>query len=321
MSENIEVLLVGAGAMGEAYHKVLIAQDIKHTVLCRSEETAQKFYERTGFKALSGGLDKWLSENQISDNLKAIVATPVEILASNVISLLNSGFKHILVEKPAFLNKSQGEEIALKAKTVGANVWVAYNRRFYSSVFEAQKIIEKDGGISSIQFEFTEWAHVIEPLQKGEGVKEKWFLANSTHVVDLVFFLAGVPKYYNFFTSGRLSWHPTASIFVGAGVTDRGIPFNYGSNWESPGRWAIEIMTEQHRLYLKPMEKLQIQDKGSVNVNSVEIDDILDIEFKPGLYKLVEAYVGEYFHRLPSIKEQLNHYKLYSKIANQDLND
>ena len=41
-------------------------------------------------------------------------------------------------------------------------------------------------------FEFTEWSHNIR-LKLNQQVKESWFLANSTHVVDLVFHLIGLP--------------------------------------------------------------------------------------------------------------------------------
>ena len=56
--------------------------------------------------------------------------------------------------------------------------------------------------------------------------------------------------------------------------------FSYQANWNAPGRWGIEILTSQHRLYLRPMEKLQIQNTGSVDISEVEIDDQLDKEFK-----------------------------------------
>ena len=68
-----------------------------------------------------------------------------------------------------------------------AKVLIAYNRRFYSSVEKAREIITEDGGIQSCIFEFTEWAHKIIALSKANGVKEHWFLGNSSHVIDLVF--------------------------------------------------------------------------------------------------------------------------------------
>ena len=98
--------------------------------------------------------------------------------------------------------------------------------------------------------------------------------------IDLAFFLGGEPKELSCFTFDKLAWHKPA-VFTGAGITNTGALFSYQANWNAPGRWGIEILTSQHRLYLRPMEKLQIQNTGSVDISEVEIDDQLDKEFKP----------------------------------------
>jgi len=316
MPYHIKILLVGAGNMSQAYFKVLKALEITPTVLCRSENTAQKFFDETGGQAISGGLNNWLEKNTLDESWKVIIATPVEVLYDNIIELLNHGAKDILVEKPGFISSAEGQNIIELAQKHQAKVHIGYNRRFYASVYALEDFIQKDGGLQSVQFEFTEWGHVIEKIEKGPKVKEHWFLANSTHVVDLVFFIAGIPVDYNFNTSGGLSWHPSASVFVGSGKTDKNVMFSYTSNWEAPGRWAIEFMTNQHRLYLKPMEKLNIQVKGSVAVNEFKIDDSLDIEFKPGIYKMVESFLENDYSRLVPIAKQAEFLNIYNEMAN-----
>ena len=116
-----------------------------------------------------------------------------------------------------------------------------------------QDIIKLDAGVTSFNFEFTEWANTIEPLVKAEGIKEKWFLGNSTHVVDLAFYLGGKPKKISTFTSGSLVWHPSSSVFAGAGITDKDILFSYSANWESAGRWTVEVLTKDNKLIFEPM--------------------------------------------------------------------
>ena len=111
-----------------------------------------------------------------------------------------------------------------------------------------------------------------------------------------------------------LSWHKP-SCFVGAGVTEKGILFNYQANWDAPGRWAVEFQTPLHRIYLKPIEQLQLQDKGSVKVYPVEIDDHLDKKFKPGFYLETKAFLEDDYFRLCSLEEQVCHLKeSYNKI-------
>ena len=43
MSDNLKVLLVGAGYMGKEYGKVLNALNVPYSVVCRSQESANKF--------------------------------------------------------------------------------------------------------------------------------------------------------------------------------------------------------------------------------------------------------------------------------------
>ena len=315
MSNNLNVLLVGAGYMGKEYGKVLNALNVSYSVVCRSDSSASEFNEELGVMPISGGIEKALNHIDEKPDV-AIVAVNVEFLSSTVISLLNYGINKILVEKPAGLNKSEILEVYETSKSKGAIVYVAYNRRFYASTEKALEIISMDGGVSSFNFEFTEWGFQIEKTSHPSEVKEQWLLANSTHVIDLAFFLGGNPKEMCSFISGKLDWHSRASKYSGAGITDKGALFSYQANWDAPGRWAVEILTKEHRLYFRPMEELAIQNRGSVNVETVDFDNQWDIKFKPGLYKQVEAFLSkEKDGRLLSIEEQIIHIEFYEKIG------
>jgi predicted dehydrogenase len=234
-------------------------------------------------------------------------------LANNTISLLNSGTQHILVEKPGGFYEDI-EKIVKLTTEKNAHVHIAYNRRYYAATLKAKEIIAEDGGVSSFHFEFTEWAHTIEPLQKAKGVKEQWLLANSTHVIDHAFYLGGTPQQMNSYVSGTLDWHPSASIFSGAGISQSGAPFSYHANWASPGRWSVEILTKKHRLIFKPMEKLQIQKIGSVVIEDVEVDYSKDHEFKPGLFLQVSSFLANKTTELPNIAEQHENLAFFKKI-------
>lgn len=313
---NNKIWLIGAGTMAQDYIKVLQGLNKEFVVIGRSENSAKKCQESTGCDVEVGGLDKYLA-NSTNICSHAIVAVGVEKLYETTKHLLEYGVKNILVEKPGALHTWQFEELNNLIKEKNANVIIAYNRRFYASVLKAQELIKQDGGVTSFNFEFTEWAHVIEPLAKGEGVKEKWFLANSTHVVDLAFFLGGKPKEISSFTSGSLSWHPSASNFSGSGISEKNALFNYQANWESAGRWSVEILTKEHRLIFRPMEKLQVQKRGAVSqIFDESIDYSLDEKYKPGLYLQTKKFLENDFEYMCSFKEQYEVINIYNKIAN-----
>lgn len=311
---NKKVLLVGAGQMAVDYFKVLEALQCQITVIGRSEQSASVFEQKTGNKIITGGLEKFLQQNRNAFDA-AVVAVGMEQLSPTTIQLLNNGFKYILVEKPAGLNKQEIQKLADIAAEKAAHVLVAYNRRFYASVLKVQEIIQQDGGVTSFNFEFTEWSHVIEPLQKEAGVKENWLLANSSHVIDLAFYLGGKPAEMNCYTAGKLSWHDK-SVFAGSGKTGNNALFSYQANWDAPGRWGVEMLTAKSRLILRPLEELQIQLKGSVAINKVELDNALDVQFKPGLMLQTKEFLKGNFAEFKTIAEQAAMTEIYSRIAN-----
>jgi predicted dehydrogenase len=311
------IWLIGAGPMAIDYAKVLTAQQVPFITIGRGTNNAGFFNEKTGLEVIAGGLENFLKTKPIRPK-KAIVATGVESLAETSTLLINYGVKSILCEKPGGLNTFQIKTLSESAKIHQAKIYLAYNRRFYSSVLKAKEIIAEDGGVSSFSFEFTEWSHKISPLVKAEGVKENWFLANSSHVADLAFYLGGKPAKICCFKRGALSWHPSASVFAGAGVTDKNALFNYQANWDAPGRWSVEILTKNFRLFFKPLEKLQIQKKESVLVEMIAIDDSLDTQFKPGLYLQLDGFLKDDISEFLTIHHQLTMMDTYNTIAGYD---
>jgi predicted dehydrogenase len=299
----IPVLLIGCGPMAVEYAKVLKALGIDAIVVGRGAASADKFTQATGLPVQVGGFERWLEREKPPAH--AIVATGERWLGAAALALIERGARRLLVEKPGGFDAPDIAAVASKAAGAHAEILVGYNRRFYASVEAARRAIAEDGGVTSFSFEFTEWSHVIGPIEKEPGVKEQWFLANSTHVIDLAFHLGGAPAQLTAFTRGGLAWHPAGSVFAGAGVSEGGALFAYQANWEAPGRWGVEVLTRKRRLILRPLERLQVQKLGSVAIEFVEIDDALDKAYKPGLYRQVQAFLGGDRGPLPTIEEQV----------------
>lgn len=310
MSDNInkEILLVGLGSMGKEYHKVLSAMKIPYTAVGRSEKNAQEFEKITGHKAYFGGIDRYLQENGMHFQT-AILAVQAEYGSECAVKLLKSGIKRLLVEKPCGLTREQMDNIIKEAEKNQAKVIVAYNRRLYASVIAAEKIIEEDGGVTSIKFDFTEKAF------KDEESVEGLLVGNSTHVIDLAFWFAGIPKKisaYNNIVYGE----KMRVEFAGAGVTEKNVLFSYTANWKAPGRWNIEVMTPLHRLIFCPVERLQVQNLNSFAVKEEDMDYTIDTKFKPGLYHEVFLFLNDITNpRLLTIQQQREHLEYYILIS------
>jgi len=308
------IWLIGAGPMAVDYFKVLAGLDDELTVIGRSQASAAKFTEATGKSVEVGGLDVFLEKGPEVPQ-SAIVSVGVEQLAPATISLLDYGVKKILVEKPGGISSKEIEEVAEYARKHNATVIVAYNRRYYASVCAARKMIEDDGGVTSFNFEITEWSHIIQNHDKDPRTMHSWFLGNTSHVVDTAFFLGGEPTEFKSFTSGSLSWHPASSSFSGAGVTNKRALFSYSGNWESPGRWSLDVMTSKRRYIFRPFEQLHVQEIGSVAIDKVEIDCSMEEDFKPGLFLQCKDFLDGFYDSMCSIEEQARMSKVYERMA------
>ncbi len=311
---NDNIWLIGTGVMAMEYAKVLLDLNSDFIAVGRSNKNCDSFRESFNVKVLDGGLQSFLQTKP--DFPKAvIVAVGIEALSETVLNLLDFGVKYILLEKPGFGYPSELKSIINHKNASNAKIVLAYNRRFYGSVFEAERLIELDGGVTTFSFEFTEWSHIIKDLIKHPAEHQNWFLGNSSHIIDTAFFLSGKPKELCSFYDGSLPWHTKSSRFSGAGITENNALFSYIANWEAPGRWSMEFSTKSRRFIFRPIETLQVQELGSVAITTVEFDDSLDKKYKPGLYLQTSAFLNNDLDRFCTIEEQSEMIEIYCKMS------
>ncbi len=317
MIDDDMVWVVGAGDMAYDYAKVLNDLNKDFVVIGRSEEKLERFKNEFKCKTVSNGLKNFLDHNPRNSN-RVINAVGIESLKSVTSDLLDYGIKNILLEKPGVAYPEEIDVVCEKAKLNCARILLAYNRRFYQSVQKTIELIEEDGGLSSFNFEFTEWAHIIGTLDKDKSELNNWFLGNSTHIIDTAFYVGGDIKSLSTFVSGekKLNWHPCSSVFAGAGQVINGALFNYQANWNGPGRWSLEFITDKRRIILRPIEKILIQEIGSVELIPYEnIDYSIDEKFKPGLYMQTKNFLESEYSQFLDIFGQRTNIEMYKKMS------
>ena len=102
--------------------------------------------------------------------------------------------------------------------------------------------------------------------------------------------------------------------FAGSGITNKGVLFSYISNWESAGRWGIELFTTKRRVFLRPIEKIYIQDRGKFEFYEHKFNNKIDCDYKPGLYRQLESLLNTP-ERLLNLEVHINNTKkIYKKI-------
>lgn len=312
----IHCLVIGVGKMGAAHLQALAALS-PDSLTGWAPGSRPRAVERD----VGGAL---VRRDELQATLAAvcpthvIVASPVETLTPITIEVMKAGVKHLLIEKPAALDQRECGLLMACAAETGAEIHVAYNRRFYASVRGALTHMRAAGeSIESVLFEFNEAMPAQGPGAVPE-VKARWLLANSMHVIDTAFHPVGLPDMQRsrFQHSGGLSWHPAGSVFVGSGETVTGVPFACHANWDAPGRWGFEWMTKSTRYVFRPMEKLSIMRRGRFDLEPMALDDEIDSRFKPGVYHQNQAFLaGDRTAGLVALSEAAMLIPLAQKIA------
>jgi len=264
------VAIIGAGWMARQYATALSRMKVRDVVVVsKSDSKAAELCGEFGFRCLTGGYEKHLAGMKKMDLV--IVATPIDHLLPSAMLAVKHGQQNILVEKPGSLYSQELASAARKVKK-GQQIRVAYNRLAYPNLHKLKELAEKEGGITSCRFTFTEWVHTIDFTKEKKEVYARWGIANSLHVISMAFELAGMPKEMSAYRQGGFRWHPSGSVFAGAGITDRGATFSYHADWNSAGRWGVEVMTEENAYRLMPLEELYVCKKGSVNWEKVPFE-------------------------------------------------
>ena len=310
----MKVLVIGTGLIGQEYARILNDLNVDFINLCTTKESAIRFKESTGFNAIYGGLEQ--NKAILNEFSHCIVATDVENSFSIATILFEQNCQNILLEKPGTLTIDDFFKLYTRFYDIDSSVYIGYNRRNYSSVLTLIELAKEDGGITSAHFDFTEWSHVIEKLNKSKGLLRNWFFCNSTHVIDTVFHIIGKPELIQSTSISNLDWH-NPSIFVGSGISKSTIPFSYHANWSSSGRWYIEVKTRLRSLRLMPMEHIFEQKIGSLDWTEISIDNSKDLLYKPGFYKQVQEFLFVKSPNLKTFKEQFEDLAVYSKIAGE----
>jgi predicted dehydrogenase len=247
--------VVGYGTMGRHYVHALRALGVKKIRVCsRSPRPLRELGAAGEVEVVEGGFERLECDPDAAE--VAIVATPMAMLAAASEKLASLGFRRMLIEKPVSLWSRGIQRLAQTLDRYGVQAACAYNRVAYPSFLEARTLAEREGGITSCTYNFTE---IVQPDWTTRFPVEelaRWGIANSLHVMSMAHGLIGMPADWSTHRSGALSWHPTGVVFVGSGVSVQGVPFAFHADWGSKGRWAVEIHTAKSSYRLRPLEKL-----------------------------------------------------------------
>ncbi len=267
--QDKSVILIGTGPMAREYAIAFNQMGITNvTVISKNDKETTDFSNSFNFKVLHGGYQQHLQKLKKVDLV--VIVTPIPQLLDAAKIAIDAGQKKILIEKPGSLYH---EKLMLFSKKItDQTIRIGYNRLLYPSFHKLKFLAEQDGGITSCTFSFTEWVHTINFELYPSEVYSRWGISNSLHVISMAMELIGMPKSLSTFQQGSLDWHPSGSSFVGSGISEKNIPFSYHADWDSAGRWGIEVMTKKNSYRLIPLEGLFVCHKGSINWEPIQLN-------------------------------------------------
>ena len=193
-----------------------------------------------------------------------------------------------LLEKPAGFNCMEAEEILTMAREKNRKVYVALNRRFYSSTRTMVMDLINMEGDRFIRVQDQEDQHAAIEAGQPKVVVDNWMYANSIHLIDY-FRILGRGKITK--VSPVIHWNPDHPGNVIATIHyDSGDVGLYEGIWNAPSPWVVNVISPKKRWELRPIEQANFQNYGERKITPVEPDPI-DQEFKPGFRLQAEMAV------------------------------
>lgn len=191
-----------------------------------------------------------------------------------------------LIEKPVGFSANETQSVLDAANRAGTWGMVAVNRRFYSIVQKARRLLAETGGLRAIRVEHTEWMHESAKWGLAEDLLDRYFFINGIHLLDTMCHLAGLPKSTDSTVRefpGRRNAYDAMFRFPSGAIG------HYSGQWYAPGRWGLDLFAEDLRITFPRMEEAVIQRTGR-DPEPLILDDV-DQRFKPGFYRQMEAFV------------------------------
>ena len=269
------VCIIGTGKIAEFHVPALKAAGFNIVSCCGSPGSLKSpiFAKKYNIPKVFNDADSLISD---SDNWDAaLICSSLE----TTFQLLNKCIvtsKPILVEKPVTLIPND----FLSLPKISKNIYVAYNRRFYSTVQFAKKFIESNNPCF-IKMELPDSINFSD-----NNISERYFNVryNSIHGFDLLNYLMPSIELVRIEKHMQPDGVHSKSVYL---KTSRGDSSMIFLNWNAPSNFSINIEAMPYRLELKPFESYSLF-KGIDIINAS--DDFPIRQYVPKLIKTENVF-------------------------------
>lgn len=283
----LKVAIIGAGYMAREHIRAFAAiPDVKVVgIHSRTRARAESLAAEFGIPHVCDSIAELYNVTQAD-----LVVVVVLVLEMRQVAVSCFDFAWtVLLEKPAGYNYEDGLAISAAAKAQASKVFVALNRRHYSSTQQVCAALALDSAPRFIKVQDQEDLEEAQAGGQPALVIQNWMYANSIHLID----------FFRIFGRGRITsvdavipWNPSNPGVVVSHIRfDSGDQGLYEGYWNAPAPWAVSVSLPSARWELRPVEQASIQRRGERRQQVLE-QGARDIEYKPGLLTQAEAAVA-----------------------------
>ncbi|MHC1783276.1 MAG: Gfo/Idh/MocA family protein [Anaerolineaceae bacterium] len=294
MTENTtcKVAIIGGGYMAAEHARAFI--DLPGVSLAgifsRTKSRAEELAHKYSVPIVADSIASLFERTQAD----LVIVTVTEL---NMNPVTKECFKFpwtLMLEKPAGYNLKDAEEIFENAERQHSRVFVAFNRRCFSSTRAGLVDLETSDERRFIKVQDQQNVADAKGIGQPDLVASNYMFANSVHVID----------YFRVFGRGNITniesvrrWDPeNPGIVISQVEFDTGDYGLYEGIWDGPGPWAVNVTLPSRRWEFRPLEQAGIQRRGERKISLVE-QDPLDAKYKPGLFiqagRAVDAALGK----------------------------
>ena len=311
--KKIKIAVVGAGYMANEHLKVLSKfKNVELSgIFSRTKKRALELKKKYKIKTIYASIDQMQKTSKADGVIIAISPDNLKKISKSIFSY---PWK-CLVEKPIGINYKETLNIYNQSKKFRRKIFVAFNRRYYSSTKNLLKKLSSSPRGKRIV--------VIEDQQNINNLKKRFnkkilnnfMYVNSVHLIDYLTFLCRgkVTKIQ------KLSkWKKNSKIKVSCKIIfSSGDIAYYHALWNLPGPWSVRVFGVNRSYQLKPLEKFLISKNNSTKFFEYFDKDKDDLEFKPGLKKINSEFLKSILNKrnnLPNLSDALKTAKLINLI-------
>lgn len=289
-ARTLRVLCIGTGPASHirAHLAALeVIDGVKVVGICDSRPEglaalAREFHlERTG-------LDWEELVEELKPDAAFVLADPLE-MHQVAKGLLQRGIP-CLLEKPPGISLNEAEDLANVASANGCLNMVGLNRRYFSSIQGALRIVNDHGPLLGVHVDRPEqpYVRILQNSREYTPWLEHWLFVESIHSIDLLRVIGGevdALEGFKHVLEGNVADGYSIAMRFQSGALG-----TYSSHWRSPGIECLTLLGEGFRITLQPYHAgVLASSDGRVKPLPVSVEDRL---FSAGVLKQDLAFLN-----------------------------